>query len=414
MIAIAADLVDGRGMRILVLCTILVVGCSDRKLTPDAPASYRFLPAKPDVVVRVDLTRARAWPQFAKVAPVALATAQRVLDDTKRVCGLDVINEASSVVLARRGALLGGDVTLIIGGLPTAKVTSCFDTIAKAGSALQLTIDGSLSHASIGGKSIASAAVLPTGEVVIVARGGKGVDPAAWKTEVAQTTAAVPAWTSELDAKDPIATRVVLAERTVLASVRLADPLVVRGKVITASEAAAKEDVVRMNAILGYLTEAKAGTGRLEPNGATIHGDFTANGAEIDAFLNTALPGVFGAGLPRDIANDAIAGPPDCGALAGAVASYLATSLTKAPEAQRKELEAAMGQLTPKLQAAYVTNCTTDKWSAASIECHVTNTSGLARFEKCRETLTDPQREHLDAALKDALNLGTRVDGVAP
>lgn len=400
-------------MRILVLCTILAA-CSDRRLAPEVPASYRFLPAKPDVVVRVDLVRARAWPQFAKIAPAALATVQRVLDGTKQTCGLDVVSEASSVVLARSGALLGGDVTLIVAGVPTTKLTSCFETLAKAGSALQLVIDGPLVHASVAGKPLASAAVLPSGELVIVARDGKGVDPAAWKTEVAQTAAPLPVWTSQLDAKDPIATRVVLGARTILASVQLADPLVVRGKVIAESEAAAKEDVIRMNAIVQYMTQAKAGTGRVEPSGATIHADFTAKGAEIDAFVTTAVPGLFGAGLPRDVATDAVAGPADCKALAGAVSSYLALSLTKAPESQRKELEAAMGQLTPKLQRAYVTNCVADKWTALSIECHLANSSGLARFEKCRETLSELQREHLDTALKEALNLATRVDGATP
>jgi len=403
-------------MRILVLWTILAAaGCNaDRKLGGDVPASYRFLPANPDTVVRVDLARTRAWPQFAKVAPVALASVQRLLDDTKRVCGLDVLAEASNVVLGRSGALLGGDVTLIIGGLPAAKVTGCFDTIAKAGSTLQLAIDGPLVHATIAGKSVASAAVLPTGEVVVVARGGQAVDAAAWKTEVGQTTAKPPAWTAELEAKDPIATRVVLGARTILASVQLADPLVVRGKVITASAAAAKEDVTRINAIINYLSQAKAGTGRVEPAGAIIHADFAAKGPEIDAFVSTALPGLFGAGLPRDLATDVVAGPPDCSTLAAAVSAYLETSLTKAPESQRKELEAAMGQLTPKLQAAYVDNCTADAWSAASIECHVANTTGLARFEKCRETLTDAQREHLDTSLKAALNLGARVEGATP
>lgn len=404
-------------MRSLVLLTILAAtGCGSRSRLdpPDAPASYRFLPENPDLVVRVDLARARAWPQFTKVAPVALASVQRILDDTKRVCSLDVLAEAANVVMGRKGELLGGDVTLIISGLPAAKVTSCFDTIAKAGSALQLTIDGPLVHATVSGKPVASGAVLPTGELVIVARAGQAVDAAAWKTEVAQTAAKLPAWTSELDARDPIATRVVLGARTVLASVVLADPLVVRGKVTTASDAAAKEDATRMNAILNYLSQAKAGTGRVEPAGATIHADFTARGPEIDAFVSTALPGLFGAGLPGDLATDAVAGPADCSALASAVSRYLATSLTKAPEDQRKELEAAMGELTPKLQKAYVDNCTADSWSTASINCHVANTTGLARFEKCRETLTETQREHLDTALKAALNLGARVEGGAP
>ncbi|MBS1124468.1 MAG: hypothetical protein H6Q90_6696 [Deltaproteobacteria bacterium] len=401
-------------MRILVLCAILVIGCSDRKLAPAAPPSYRFLPASPEVVVRVDLVRSRAWPPFAKVTPVALAGVQRILDDTRRVCSLDVLAEASSVVLARRGELLAGDVTVIIAGLAKDKITSCFATIAKAGTALQLAIDGDLVHARVADKELASAAVLSTGELVIVSRGGQGVEPAAWKAEVNQGTTAPPAWSTDLDAKDPIAVRVVLGARTILASVQLADPLIVRGTVTTASEAAAKEDAIRMNAILSYLGQAKAGTGRIEPAGAVLHADFTATGAEIEAFVTTALPAVFGAGLPRDVATDAVAGPADCPTLAGAVASYLQTSLSKASASQRAELEAAMGTLLPALQKAYVESCQTDAWAAASIACHVSNSTGLARFEKCRETLSEVQREHLDTALKQALNVGTRTDTAAP
>lgn len=401
-------------MRILVLCTILVFGCSDRKLAPDAPASYRFLPATPDLVVRVDLVRARAWPQFATVAPVALAGLQRIVEDTKRVCSLDVVGEASSVVLARRGELLSGDVTLIIAGLAKDRLAGCFATLAKASSTLQLVIDGDLVHATVAGKNIASAAILSTGELVIVARGGQAVGPAEWKTEVAAATGATPTWIRELDAKDPIATRVVLGDRTVTASAQLGDPLVVRGKVVTASETAAKEDVKRMNAILSYLGQGQTGTGRIEPAGAIIHADFTAKGPEIDAFVKTALPALFGAGIPRDVATEAVTGPKTCSSLAEAVASYLNTSLTKATESQRKELEGAMGELLPKLQNAYVASCTTDTWAQAAIECHVANSTGLARFEKCRETLTDAQRERLDTALKEALNLGTRVHTEPP
>jgi len=196
--------------------------------------------------------------------------------------------------------------------------------------------------------------------------------------------------------------------------VQLADPLVVRGKVTTASEAAAKEDAIRMKAILSYLGQAKAGTGRIEPAGAVLHADFSATGTEIEAFVTTALPALFGAGLPRDLADAAVAGPADCSALAGAVASYLQTSLAKATESQRTELEAAMGTLLPALQKAYVDSCQADTWASASITCHVSNSTGLARFEKCREALTDAQRDHLDTALKQALNLGTRIDTTPP
>lgn len=401
-------------MRTLVLCTILMFGCSDRKLAPDAPPSYRFLPASPDVVVRVDLVRARAWPQFTTVATAALAGVQRVIEDTKRVCSLDVLAEASAVVLARRGDLLGGDVTLIISGLAKAKITACFTSLSTASETLKLTIDGDLVHATVAGKKFASAAILSTGELVLVMRAGQSVEPLTWKAEVENAKAAAPTWVRELDANDPIAARVVVGDRTVTANVKLGDPLVVRGKVVTASEAAAKEDVKRMNAILSYLGQGQTGTGRIEPSGAVIHADFTAKGAEIEAFVKTALPALFGAGIPRDVATEAVTGPKDCSSLGAAVSSYLETSLGKATESQRKELEAAMGKLLPELKKAYVDSCTADAWAQASIECHVSNSTGLARFEKCRETLTDAQRESLDTKLKIALDVGTRVDMTAP
>jgi hypothetical protein len=402
-------------IRALVASTIAVIGCGGGS-APSAPASYRFLPPSPDLVVRVDLARARTWPQFSKVSMQVLAGVQRVLDDAKTACNLDVIGEAKTVVLARKGNLVGGDITLIVDGIARAKIASCFTTIAKPGAALQVTIDGDVFHAKIGDRSLASGAWLPSGETVLVARSGQGVEATAWKTEVTQGAIALPAWSGELDRAAPIAFRIFREpQRTIRASVMLGDPLVLRGQVVEADAAAAKDDSTKMKAIVDYLTQANAGTGRIEAKGATIHADFTAAGPQIDVFLATALPALFGdVSLPiADLPTDA-SGAADCNVLGPAVDAYIKEGLTKAPEAQRKDLEAALPKLVPALQSAFVDTCKADSWSSSSIQCHVKNATSLSTFEKCRQTLTTEQRDHLDKKLAEALSVSTRVDTTTP
>ena len=67
----------------------------------------------------------------------ALAGLRDLLDAGKRTCDLDLMAEASTVVVARKGALLSGDVTLIARGLDRAKVTGCLAAIASAAPAVQ-------------------------------------------------------------------------------------------------------------------------------------------------------------------------------------------------------------------------------------------------------------------------------------
>ncbi|MDB4961168.1 MAG: hypothetical protein JWP01_1167 [Myxococcales bacterium] len=412
-------------MRTLVVSTLAVLGCGGGSSAPSVPASYRFLPPSPELVVRLDLARARTWPQFPKLATQALAGVQRVLDDAKTACNLDLVGEAKTVVLARTGPLVTGDTTLIVDGIPRAKIASCLSTISKPGGSLQIVVDGDVFQAEIGARAIASGAWLPSGETVLVMRAGQGVEPTAWKTEVTKGAVALPAWAGELDARAPIAVRVVdPSKRTIRASVTLADPLVIKGVVVDADEVSAKDDATKMKAIAGYLSQANAGTGRVEQKGTTIHADFTAAGPQIDAFLTTALPAVFSnTALPiaalaagGSAASDpgAPSGTTDCTVLGPAVEAYIKEGLAKAPEAQRKDIESALPKLVPALQSAFVDTCKADSWSAASIDCHIKNATALSSFEKCRQTLTTEQREHLDKKLAEALSVSTRVDTQTP
>lgn len=378
------------------------------------PAAYRFLPANPELVVRLDLRQVRAWTHYEKVAPEALTGAgiEAVLAATKQHCGIDVLGEASTVIVAKRGRLLVGDLTVIASGLAKDKVTGCLAKILAANTPVKLELEDNLVQARIGDRPIASGAILPTGEVVLVARDGAGVEPAAWKTEVAQGAVAIPAWVSELDAKAPIAVRTSDETRTVVAKATLTDPLVISGRVISPNAEAAQRDTANLKAIAAYLQQGDAGAGRVEPVGTTIHADLTASGKQIDNFLAIAMPALFPAPAPVDATTtaptapaDPNAPPPDCSKLGPAVKAYLDRNLATAPPSRRAELETQMTKLVPALQQAFISQCTADKWAAAAIECHVNNASALARFERCRQTLPDDQRDRLDKAVAAALTV---------
>jgi len=403
-------LVEGRGVKAFavrfVACVVLVAACG-KGGSSGPPAAYRFLPANPEVVVRLDLPRVRAWPHYEKVAAKALAGVDGVLAATKQQCGLDVIGEASSVILAKRGPLLAGDLTVIASGLAKDKVAGCLAKILAANTPVKLQLEDNLVQARIGDRPIASGAILPTGEVVLVARNGAGIEPAAWKTEVAQGAVAIPAWVAELDAEAPIAVRTSDETRTVIAKVTLGDPLVIGGRVISPNAEAAKRDEANLRAIASYLQNGDAGVARVEPVGTTTHADLTARGKQIDNLLAIAVPALFPAPAPVDATTaapaDPNAPPPDCSKLGPAVKAYLDQNLATSPPSRRAELEAQMAKLVPALQEAFIAQCTADRWAAAAIECHVTNATALARFERCRQTLPDDQRERLDKAVAAAL-----------
>lgn len=379
---------------------LAAAGCS--KGASRAPAAYRFLPANPELVVRLDLPRVRAWPQYAKVADKALAGVHQVLATAKERCGLDLLGEASSVIVAKRGALLAGDLTVIAGGLARDKVTGCLAKVADSGS-VKLAVDGDLVQATLDGRSIASGAILPSGEVVLVTRDGHGVAADAWKTEVAHGAGAPPAWVAELDATAPIAVRTSDATRTVVADVKLADPLVARAKITSPTAEAAKHDVAALRAITSYLQQGKAGTMRVEPQGTATFVDLTSKGAQIDTLISIALPALFPPPPPPPPPPPSIdpnAPPVDCASLGPAVKTYLEQNVAASG---RANAAAQMEKLVPALQQAFISSCTTDHWAQAAIACHVQKASAITEFEKCRQMLPDDQRARFDQAVAAAL-----------
>lgn len=390
-------------MRVLLASLVLVIACGKDTSTPKPPPAYRFLPANPELVVRLDLTRVRAWPHYAKVAPRALADIEKLLAAARDQCKLDVMAEATSVIIAKRGPLLSGDLVAIASGLNKDKVTSCLATILASGSVVKLTLEDNLVQVRLGERSLASGAVLPSGDVVLVARNGAGVDPAAWKTEVTQGVVALPAWLGDLDLRAPIAVRSETEKRAVTATIVLEDPLVLHGRVTSPSAAAAASDVKAAQAIANYLDQGKAGTGRVEPSGVLTFLDYTASGPEIDNLLAIALPALFGAETDRDLAATVTGPAPTCALLPDAVDAYIKQTLATAPPNMRADMEAKVVPLLPQLKQAFVDNCTKDAWAPASITCHVDNKDRLARFEKCSQTLTAEQRGRLEAAVKAAL-----------
>ena len=388
-------------MRGASLFLLLALGCGSKSSsTASAPASARFLPASPDLVVRADLTALRAWPKYDKVAPAALASFDSFLAAVKTHCDLDVAASAREVLLARQPAGTGGDMTLVLRGLDPARVKSCIDAAAKANA---ITQDAPVFHIGAGGASLASGALLPDGDVVLVMRGAKGVEPAAWKAEVAGTGTA-PAYLAELG-PEPVAFRMTDDKSTATAGVVLADPLVVRGKIVGKDEALGAEQTKYLKAIASYLQQAKAGTPRIEPQGKTVHADLTAKGEEIDTLLALAVPALFGT-TPRDVVADAAAGPGDCTRLPAAVDAYIGETLDKTPADRRAEMQRMSDAFLPKLRDAYRATCEADAWGAPVVDCHVTNATALNRFERCRMLLPEPQRARLDAAIATALQIG--------
>lgn len=371
---------------------------------------FRLLPASPDLVVRLDLARARAWPLFDQAVALATADAAGLLATVKETCGLDLLRELTSLVVAKQGELPAGALGVVAHGVPHAKITACLSAFAARGAGAQVTVDGTLVQLGLDGASIASAALLGTDTLVVVSRGGAGVEPAAWKAEVAATGPA-PAWAADLHPRDPLAIRSVSPQRTILASAELADPLIVHGTLSVSTLEAAKGDLARARAILAYLAQAGAGTGRLEPQGIMVYADYTAKGPEALALLQIAIPALSNGGAAPTppapaappVTLDPAAPAPTCDALAPAVATYIAQNLAKMDATRRAAMEATMTALLPKLQAAYLEACRAGAWPAEPIACHVTYAGELQKFERCRLTLADDKRAAFDKAVAAAL-----------
>ncbi|MGN6108064.1 MAG: hypothetical protein ACTHU0_23355 [Kofleriaceae bacterium] len=390
-------------MRLVSLCALLaaaLAGCGRDARPADPPSElapvFGALPAQAEVAVRVDLTRARAWSKFEKAAPVALQLAEPVLEIARRDCQLDPTAEASAVWVASRGAIGAGDLAVIVAGLPRAKLDACF-----AKRTADVAVDGDRVQLRRDGVAVASGVVLPSGTLVVISRGGRAVDPAAWKAELARPAAAPPAWWSELDKTAPLAVRIENPSRTVFAAVELVEPLSARGFVRTRTAETAKTEQRLANAVLEYLKQANAATGTLEVEGYIVKAQLTSAGPQVDQLLELVLPAVLDASSPGpnpEVATEP-APPSDCASLAGAVERYLGAAADRSDPATRDRLLGAKS----KLQQAFVGTCTGDQWPAVVIECHIKHAVALAKFERCREGLSEPQRARFDQAVVSAM-----------
>src|SRR5687768_4628302 len=100
-------------MRILLFGALLAVACkggSSGSSTGKSGNATAFLPADPEVAVRVEVDRARAWSGFAKITPILLRDVQPLLDELEAGCKLDVVGEAKRMIVARKG----GDLAIVI------------------------------------------------------------------------------------------------------------------------------------------------------------------------------------------------------------------------------------------------------------------------------------------------------------
>lgn len=388
--------------RSFALSLALLAACGGKK-TQEAPTAARFAPSDADTVLRLDLTRARAWAGWAKAAPVAFRAVQPAIDAVKSACGIDLLGEASSILLARRGVGSTSDLTLAIGGLSKDKTSGCAVKLGTSMPGVTLVPDGDRFQVVRGDKGFASGAILPSGDVVIVSRAGGAVEPAAWRTEVTEGSGAPPTWWSELDQDQPLAVRMQSPEHTITASAQLGDPFVIRGKVVTASPQAAQVDHARMKAVVEFLTKAGAGTGRLEPRDNVVHGDFTATGKEIDSLVAAGLSAIGADQAPEEPPVAGNTTPIDCAELKAAVTTYLKASLERMAPDQRSLVEPTIAKLEENLGAAYADSCAQEAWPPAAIHCHVDHAATIKKFEMCRMTVPEEPRKKFDERVKAAL-----------
>ncbi len=373
-------------------------GC--KKSAPEASAALRFLPATAETALRVDIARAKTWSGWPRASEAAFRPIAGPVAAVKTACGLDLLGEASSFVLARRQ----GDMTLVFSGLPKDKVAACPAKLGTTLPRLAIVPDGERFGITIDAKTVASGALLANGDLVIVSRGSAGVEAGAWRTEVASGGGAAPAWWVELDQAQPLAIRVESPERTVTGTAELGDPLVIRAKVVSPTAELAALDQARAKAIVDFLTKAEAGTGRLEPKGSMLFADFTATGPQIEKLVAAGVSTLGGDQRASEPPTALDTSPIECSTLAAAVATYMTTNLEAMPADQRAATQPMFEKLVPALQKAYVDSCMTGAWPPAAIHCHVDSANNLPRFEKCRLVLTPEQRTKFDDLVKSALS----------
>jgi len=334
-------------MRLSFTIWLALVACSDPKPKRGEGADLgAYLPANPDLVVRIDLERARAWPKLPLVATPALAPVAEITQFVQRTCGFDPLAEAKTVLVAKHGDWRTGDVTIVATGL--GRLAGCRAKLAPP-------FDGEY-RVTLGGAVVASGKTIDD-KLVIMQRAGKPVDAAVWSELAKQPVS--PAWWSQLDQAAPIAARAQTEPRIVTATIEPGDPVIARARLTSASAEAVKRDEQVANAIAQYFQSAQAGTVKAAVAGNSVKLDLDAKGPEVDRLIELGLAALLGT------ANTGA--PVACPALDGAVEQYLAGTVTKATESARPELEARARSLVPLLRKVFVDSCTTGKWSQQAI-----------------------------------------------
>jgi hypothetical protein len=386
-------------MRLLFLIALALVACSDPKpkRTGEGVDFGAYLPESPDLVVRVDLERARAWQKLGKLTDAALAPLTEVTRHVQTACGFDLLAEAKTVLVARQGAWRTGDVTVVATGL--GKLDACRGKLGASGA---LVHDGTLYRVQLAGTAIASGKQIDD-KLIIIQRAGKPIDAATF-AQLAKRSVS-PAWWSQLDHAAPIAARSETEPRIVTATVEPGDPLIARARLTSASAETVSRDGQMANAIAQYFRSAQAGEVRSETAGTSVKLDLKATGPEIDRLIDLVLPTLVGTPTPSVPPGE----PVTCAALDQAVEQYLTGSIKKSAEGVRADLEARTKPLMPLLRKVFVESCTTGGWAEAAIRCHVETAAvaALSRFERCREQLTPEQMKAFDAATVTAMKAAT-------
>ena len=379
----------------LVLLMVLACGERSEPKRVDGDDLGAYLPDEPDLVVRVDLDRVRSWPAFATVSTFLLAPLLDLTTFVRGACGIDMVAEARTLLVARRGTWRTGDVTIVATGL--AKLDSCRP---KLGPASPLAYADGLYRVQLGGNAIASGKRIGD-QLVFVQRAGKALDAATWTTLASRRIA--PAWWSQLDRAAPVAARSATEPRVVLATIEPGDPLTARARLTSQTAQTAVRDEQIAKALGQYFAAADAGTLTASVAGTSVNVEVTATGPQIDRLIQLALE------MTSEV--PASSAPVPCEALKLAVEQYLKGAVKNAVESSTyTELQVRVMRVLPLLPKVFVDACVAGAWSQEAIRCHVETAAAtmLSRFERCREKLTPEQLAPLDAATIAATKAATK------
>jgi hypothetical protein len=76
----------------------------------------------------------------------------------------------------------------------------------------------------------------------------------------------------------------------------------------------------------------------------------------------------------------------------------------------KKQAEAMMKEMAPKMKSAMTKSCTDDKWSADVLKC-INDAKAEADMDKCQKMLTKEQQANVEKAMSEAMGMPAKAGG---